>query len=120
MDDEWVDDVWVDDVWRGMKSRGNAFAIDCAPTGRARCRACKGRVSKGEVRLVTYAAVCTWPRRSTVLVRHARCVNAAFARAVLDVHGAVDHVPVVGDVDHALVAEARKRLDVYKENANSK
>ena len=40
-----------------MKAQANRYSLSVAPTGRARCRACKGLVARGEVRLVTLAVV---------------------------------------------------------------
>ena len=47
------------------------------------------------------------PRRSVSLARHARCVTKSFADAVLKVHGTVDNVPVLGDVNTEEVVRVR-------------
>ena len=83
----------------GMKAQPNRYSISVAPTGRARCRACKGLVARGGLRIVTLAVVCERPRRVTKFVRHADCVDAAFARVMLLAHGSAEDVPVVGAVD---------------------
>ena len=95
-----------------MKVGESRFAISRAPSGRARCRTCKGLISKGDIRIVTLAAVSSWPmpRRSVSLVRHTRCVTKPFADAVLKEHGAFDNVPVLGDVSPEEVACAREAL----------
>ena len=92
-----------------MKAGESRFAISRAPSGRARCRTCKGLISKGDIRIVTLASVSGWPmpRRSVTLVRHARCVTKSFADAVLKVHGTVDNVPVLGDVNTEEVVRVR-------------
>ena len=92
-----------------MKARSNSYSISIAPTGRARCRVCKGLVARGEVRIVTYAPVCEKPRRSTCFVRHAVCVDAALAAAVL-MAGGVGKVKVVGPVDPGAVESVRESL----------
>ena len=58
---------------------------------------------------MTLASVSSWPmpRRSVTLVRHARCVTKSFADAVLKVHGTVDNVPVLGDVNTEEVVRVR-------------
>ena len=86
-------------------------SISVAPTGRARCRKCKGLVGKGSVRLVTWALVCERPRRSTAFVRHVGCVNRAFAAAILRSHGGTAlNVPVIGDVSVEDVDRVREML----------
>ena len=82
-----------------MKAQPNRYSISVAPTGRARCRACKGLVACGAVRLVTLAVVSERPRRVTKFVRHGTCVSKELAKLVLQAHGGdVDKVPVVGEV----------------------
>ena len=44
-----------------MKARESKFSISRAPSSRARCRACKGVIEKGDVRIMTLAAVSSWP-----------------------------------------------------------
>ena len=86
-------------TWGAMKAQPNRYSISVAPTGRARCRACKGLVACGAVRLVTLAVVSERPRRVTKFVRHGTCVSAAQAALVLEAYGGeADQVPVVGDV----------------------
>ena len=93
-----------------FKAQRSTYRLSLAPTGRAHCRVCKGRVNKGELRLETSAFVR--PGRRTVLVRHARetCVSVAVARDVLAVYGSVERVPVGVGVDPAAEAEAREML----------
>ena len=93
-----------------MKAQPNRYSISVAPTGRARCRACKGLVARGGLRIVTLAVVCERPRRVTKFVRHAECADAAFARMVLCAHGKVEDVPLVGALDIEIVDEVRKNL----------
>ena len=49
-------------------------------------------------------------RRVTKFVRHAECVDAAFARIVLRSHGKVENVPVVGAVDMVTMDVVREKL----------
>ena len=93
----------------GMKAQPNRYSISVAPTGRARCRACKGLVACGAVRLVTLAVVSE--RRVTKFVRHGTCVSAAQAALVLEAHGGeADQVPVVGNVPEDNVKRVRAML----------
>lgn len=46
----------------------------------------------------------------TKFVRHAECVDAAFARIVLRSHGKVENVPVVGAVDMVTMDVVREKL----------
>ena len=96
-----------------MKARESKFSISRAPSSRARCRACKGVIEKGDLRIMTLAAVSSWPmpRRSVSLARHARCVTPGFAAVVLKVHGAVKKVPVVGELTVEELACARGVLE---------
>ena len=93
-----------------MKAQANRYSLSVAPTGRARCRGCKGLVARGEVRLVTLAVVSERPRRVTKFVRHATCVDADLARRVLHAHGTVESVPVVGIVSDKMVGGVRATL----------
>ena len=93
-----------------MKAQPNRYSISAAPTGRARCRVCKGLVARGGVRIVTLAVVCDRPRRVTKFVRHADCVDAAFARLVLRAHGKAENVLAVGAVDVKTVCGVRENL----------
>ena len=51
-------------------------------------------MAKGAVRVVTHAFVR--PGRSHDFVRHLNCVTPAFVKAMLDVYGSVEGVPVSG------------------------
>ena len=92
-----------------MKARPNRYSVSLAPTGRARCRGCKGLVERGEVRVVTHATIK--PGRGTCFVRHAACVSVVFARAVMAAcEGDVDRVCKVGDVRESDVARVRESI----------
>ena len=95
-----------------MKARQSKFSISRAPSGRARCRTCKDPIGKGDLRIVALAAVSSWPmpRRSVKLVRHTRCVTKSFAAAVLEAHGTVENVPLLGAVSPEEAACAREAL----------
>ena len=96
-----------------MKAQPNRYSISIAPTGRARCRACKGLVACGAVRLVTLAVVSERPRRVTKFVRHGTCVSKELAKLVLQAHGGdVDEVPVpvVGEVGGEELERVRAAL----------
>jgi hypothetical protein len=94
-----------------MKACPNRYSISVAPTGRARCRACKAPVAKGTPRVVTLAVVTLRPRRVTSFVRHATCVDAAFAALVLEASGGdEDRVPVVGVLSDEEVESVRAVL----------
>ena len=93
----------------GFTAQPSVYRLSLAPTNRARCRGCKGRIGKGELRLETCAFVC--PGRRTVFVRHApACVTAAVAREVLKVYGRAERVPVDAAVPSSEGELARKDL----------
>ena len=94
---------------RGFKARPNTYLIDLSPSARARCRACKGAVGKGELRVVTRAFV--FPGRWTQFVRHMNCVSAFLARNTVAVHGSVDVIPVGAGVDADAAEAARVKLE---------
>ena len=93
-----------------FKTRPPTFSIGLAPTGRARCRGCKGLVGKGETRLVTHAFVR--PGRSRDFVRHVGCVSVELMRAVLAAHGSVEQVPAESGMDPDALSFARAQLCV--------
>ena len=64
------------------------------------------------MRIVTLAVVCKRPRRVTKFVRHAECVDAAFARIMLRSHGKVENVPVVGAVDMVTMDVVRETFGI--------
>ena len=64
---------------------------------RATCRACKQRVGKGGMRIVTHAFVR--PGRSHDFVNHLTCATPALVAAMVNVHGSVERVPVAEEVD---------------------
>ena len=94
---------------RGFKARPNTYLIDLSPSARARCRACKGAVGKGELRVVTRAFVC--PGRWTQFVRHVNCVSASLARQMVVVHGSVEAIPVGACVDADAAEATRVKLE---------
>lgn len=91
-----------------FKTRPSTYQINLAPTGRAHCRKCKGRVEKGEVRIVVRAFVR--PNRATSLVRCEQCIDAALVRVMLDVYGHTDRVPVDPRVSKEDAVRLRARL----------
>ena len=98
-----------------MKAQPDRYFFSRAPTGRARCRACKGLVAKGSARLVTLAVVSMYPRRVVSLVRHATCVDAAFGQRVLKVGGGgVDQVPGFGTLEAEEAVVVRGRVEAVK------
>ena len=98
----------------GMKRRGGfrpeptTYRLSLAPTGRARCRACKRTVGKGELR--TTACVSVMPGRRTTLVVHAQCTPVGWAREIVRVYRDVERLPAEVCVDAVVVAEARQRI----------
>ena len=82
-----------------FSTRSSTYRIELAPTGRARCRRCKQRVPRGELRVAITAFVR--PGRSSLLYRCARaaCLDAAFARAVLATYKTPGAVPAAEGVD---------------------
>ena len=92
----------------GFRTQSNTYSISLAPTNRARCRACKQTVNKGEVRVVT--CVFVRPGRRCDFVCHAACVNAEMVKAMLSVYRSVDRVPVAHDVDSEASSSVRNRL----------
>ena len=93
----------------GFKAQPSTHRLSVAPTGRAKCRVCKGLVAKGELRLETCAFVM--PGRRTVFFTHALCVTAAQVRDMLSVYRSMERVPVeAGDMDAEKVDEARSRM----------
>ena len=81
----------------GFKTRPSTYSIGRAPTNRATCKACKERVGKGEIRIVTHAFVM--PGRSHDFVNHLTCATPALVAAMVNVHGSVERVPVAKEVD---------------------
>ena len=94
---------------RGFKARPNTYLIDLSPSARAHCRACKGAVGKGELRVVTRAFVC--PGRWTQFVRHMNCVSASLARQMVVVHGSAEAIPVGACVDADAAEATRVKLE---------
>ena len=60
------------------------------------------------MRLVT--RVFIMPGRSRDLVRHAGCMTAALAKAMIAAHGSLERVPASADVDAAALAELRSSM----------
>ena len=92
-----------------FKTRRSLYTISTAPTGRARCRKCKRLVGKGELRIKIKAFVR--PSRATTPVRCCTCIDTAFARTVLSVHGTAARVPVEASVAAADAAAVRAELE---------
>ena len=91
-----------------FKQRPSTYRISIAPSNRARCRACKRRVDKGELRIAITAFVR--PGRSTQLVRCVQCVDARFGAAMLAVYGTPARVPAEASVSVADATAVRTRL----------
>ena len=91
-----------------FRTRPSTYSISFAPSGRARCRGCKGVEGKGELRFVTHAFVR--PGRGTKFVRHIRCVTAAVMREVVSVYGSIEHVPLGVGVDNTALASVFLRV----------
>ena len=92
-----------------FKTKPNTYSLGVAPSSRAKCRGCKGVVSKGEVRVVTHAFVR--PNHATYFVRHVRCTTAVcVASIMLKAHGSIDRVPTDSSMDPETVASARAKL----------
>ena len=92
----------------GFRTRASKYWVGLAPTSLAKCRVCKQCVGKGDVRLVALEFVC--PGKSVKLVYHARCATTKLARAVLDVCGSVDGIPISTDVSVEEQRAIRTRL----------
>ena len=92
-----------------FKTRPNTYSLGLAPSSRAKCRACKKVVEKGEARIVTHAFVR--PGRGTYFVRHARCLTARFVASILSVHGSIERVPVDASMDAETATATRALLE---------
>ena len=92
----------------GFKTRPSTYSIGLAPTSRARCRACKRAVDKGDIRVVT--CVFVRPGRRCDLVCHAACVNVEMVKAMLTVYKSVDNVPIADGVSTEACRIVRKRI----------
>ena len=90
-------------------TRPSTYQIARAPTGLARCRGCKRRVEKGELRISIGAFVR--PGRSRRLVRCCACIDTKFAHSVLAVYGAATRVPAGAGASAADVAAVRAQLE---------
>ena len=91
-----------------FKTKPHTFSIGRAPTGRARCRGCKGVVGKGEARLVTHAFVR--PGRTRDFVRHVKCVSAELLKAIIATYGSLERVPVDASMDADALSATRVQL----------
>ena len=91
---------------KGFKQRKSTYRISAAPTGRGRCRRCRGVIAKGETRLEACAFVR--PGRYTLLLRCTApaCIDAPLSAAILSVYKHADRVPVEAALDGS--AEARR------------
>lgn len=92
----------------GFRRRPSKYWVGIAPSGRAKCRTCKRNIEKGHARLVALEFVC--PGKSCKLVYHALCVTPKLAKAVLDVCGDVNRVPISADVSEEARSEVRAQL----------
>lgn len=91
-----------------FKTRPNTYSLGLAPSSRAKCRACKRAVGKGEVRVVTHAFIR--PGRCTYFVRHASCATVAFVASMLRSHSSIERVPVDSSMDAETATAARALL----------
>ena len=94
---------------KAFRSQPNTHEICIAPSGRAKCRKCKGMVAKGSVRIATTAFVR--PGRATMFVRHACCVDGSFARAVLAVYGSAARVKATSGVSEKEASRVRAAIE---------
>ena len=94
---------------KAFRAQPNTHEISIAPSGRAKCRTCKGMVAKGSVRIATTAFVR--PGRATVFVRHACCVDDSFARAVLAVYGSAARVKAASGVSEMEASRVRESIE---------
>ena len=101
-----------------FKTRPNSYAVGEALTGRARCRACRQLVGRGELRFVTHAFVR--PGRATTFTRHVRCADAAFMRAVLAVHGDLGQLPVRGGDEADVLSRVRGELRLSPDGSTNR
>ena len=92
-----------------FRSQPNTHEMSIAPSGRAKCRKCKGMIAKGSVRIATTAFVR--PGRATVFVRHACCVDGSFARSVLSVYGSAARVKATSGVSEAEALLVRAAIE---------
>ena len=79
-----------------MKQKPHKYSIARAPTGRARCRACKELIASGAACLVIHATIL--PGRVRLLKLHGGCVTSRVLSDVLRAHVSVDRVPVDGNL----------------------
>lgn len=91
-----------------FKTRPNTYSLGLAPSSRAKCRACKRVIRKGEVRVVTHAFIR--PGRCTFFVRHVKCATTVFVASMLVAHGSIERVPVDSSMDVETVMASRARL----------
>ena len=64
----------------GFRAQPSVYKLSVAPTGRARCRVCEGRVEKGTLRLEECAFVM--PGRTHNFVSHVGCVSRELVDSV--------------------------------------
>ena len=93
----------------GFKTRPSTYSIGLAPTSRATCRACKERVGKGRLRIVTHAFVM--PGRSRDFVCHLKCATPALVAAMVGVHGSVERVPTAKEMGTEECGDACAQLE---------
>lgn len=92
-----------------FKTRPNTYSLGLAPSSRAKCRACKRALGRGEVRVVTHAFIR--PGRGTYFVRHVKCATSAFVASMLRSHGSIESVPVDSSMDAETATAARAMLE---------
>ena len=91
-----------------MKTQASKFHLGVAPTGQARCRRCRQRISKGALRLVTTCFVkCGVSRR---FFRCGACCDRKLANVVAGACGVVANLPVAAGVDPEAAASLNRRL----------
>ena len=91
-----------------LKIKANTYSIGVSPSSRAICRTCKGKVAKGEIRVVTHAPVR--PYRKAHFIRHVACVSLAQAHAMAAAHGSIEDVPTDHRIDADDIEAAREQL----------
>ena len=88
-----------------MKARPNTYSIERAPTGRARCRACRQLIDRDTACLVVHATIM--PGRVRRLKLHGECVTSRVYSDVLRAHVSSERVPVDGDLSPGEAASVR-------------
>ena len=92
----------------GFRTQPSTYSIGLAPTSRARCRACKNTIEKGDIRLVT--CVFVRPGRRCDRICHVGCVNGSMVKAMLSVYKSIARVPIAAELDSKTCSSVRDRL----------